>query len=514
MARNGHSTSRMGGAVLIALLLASSAAPVFASAGRISFAYGRTTVVSADGALRRAVRGASLESGETIRTGSASRAQLIFTDGGRVSLLPRSEFRIDEYRYRADAGKKAEEEAAESEERGFFSLLKGGLRTITGAIGKLVRKNYQLATPNATIGIRGTEFLVLIVGQTVRVSVAPTSVDGIFVTTGAGPLTVLPGQSAVCGDSAGPCTLVVTSSIESAGVPTLAQFVSAEEVNDDGSAQVVPQAGPCTGTAECMVFSYGAASGTGIGTLGLNSKTLAVGGGGPDRPDLTSFSPAAGGTVTIGSTTSGQQGIDGPLAWGRWRPSGTTGGAGGPAPFPLTLTGPGSSNGMHYVVGTPTADMPTAGRATYDLVCSPKCATDGKFVLTGTSNTMTGGGGDIRSGKLVADFASRRVAADLQTENKGYVYTITTSGGLANPAASQLAITHNTFANASTLLATGGIKSGEEPQCPSGCETAINGFFAGTAASHAGLVYNIKTAPTSPSAENLGNVLGGAAFKQ
>lgn len=43
-----------------------------------------------------------------------------------------------------------------------FSLLKGGLRTITGAIGKRKPDAYQLRTTVATIGIRGTNYGVLL----------------------------------------------------------------------------------------------------------------------------------------------------------------------------------------------------------------------------------------------------------------------------------------------------------------------------------------------------------------
>src|SRR5690606_40688035 len=47
-----------------------------------------------------------------------------------------------------------------SSDLGFFSLVRGALRTISGAIGKRQPDDYRMSTPTASIGIRGTEFVV------------------------------------------------------------------------------------------------------------------------------------------------------------------------------------------------------------------------------------------------------------------------------------------------------------------------------------------------------------------
>lgn len=62
---------------------------------------------------------------------------------------PEPDFRVDDYQY---SGK------ADGEEKGFFSLLKGGLRTITGLVGRVNRDRYKVTTGVATIGIRGTGY--------------------------------------------------------------------------------------------------------------------------------------------------------------------------------------------------------------------------------------------------------------------------------------------------------------------------------------------------------------------
>lgn len=96
-------------------------------------------------------RGISLHEEQVISTGSDGRAQLRFSDGATLSLNADSEFAIDRYRFAPERPEEAQ---------GFFSLIKGGLRTITGLIGKARRENYRMNTVVATIGIRGTDYSI------------------------------------------------------------------------------------------------------------------------------------------------------------------------------------------------------------------------------------------------------------------------------------------------------------------------------------------------------------------
>ena len=122
-----------------------------APAARVDFAVGDVTAVTANGQSRALAKGAQVDEGETINTNNG-RAQLRFTDGAYVSLQPQSAFRIDQYRF---------EGKQDGSERTFLSLLRGGLRTITGVVGRSNKKNYQVSTTMATIGIRGTEYTIL-----------------------------------------------------------------------------------------------------------------------------------------------------------------------------------------------------------------------------------------------------------------------------------------------------------------------------------------------------------------
>lgn len=93
-------------------------------------------------------RGVTVESGDVLKVADGSSLQVRFTDESVVALRANSQYKIDDYKFseKGDADKSV------------FSLLKGGMRTITGLIGKRNPENYQMRSTTATIGIRGTHF--------------------------------------------------------------------------------------------------------------------------------------------------------------------------------------------------------------------------------------------------------------------------------------------------------------------------------------------------------------------
>jgi hypothetical protein len=117
--------------------------------GHVVLGSGQVVARAADGAERRIQRRSPIYAGDTIVAGSNAFVQMRFSDGGLVSLRSGSEFRIDDYQFK---GKE------DGSEKATFSLLKGGLRTISGRIGKTNKANYRMNTPVATIGIRGTHY--------------------------------------------------------------------------------------------------------------------------------------------------------------------------------------------------------------------------------------------------------------------------------------------------------------------------------------------------------------------
>jgi hypothetical protein len=175
------------GSFLFLLLAALSGGCLAAGAAKVDFAIGEVVALQADGTRRALARGAEVNSGETVDTGSG-RTQLRFSDGAMVSLQPQTQFRIDAYEFKG---------ATDGSEKGFFSLLKGAMRTITGAIGKADHKAYRLDTAVATIGIRGTEYAVAY-GKSITVT---TNSGLIEVCNNGGCLLVEAGQSAYVPDA-------------------------------------------------------------------------------------------------------------------------------------------------------------------------------------------------------------------------------------------------------------------------------------------------------------------------
>ena len=186
---NGESrleSSMMKARFFIVFLLSLIASVCFAQgAASVIFASGNAQIVGKDGRHRAAVRGAEVVVGETVETADG-RVQLRFSDGANMSLQPDTRFRIDEFRLVEKSGK------ASSDDRSFFSLLKGGFRTITGLIGKLRREQYKVDAVVATIGIRGTDYSAQLSESGLTVSTFGGLVE---VCTDAGCSQVAPGET-------------------------------------------------------------------------------------------------------------------------------------------------------------------------------------------------------------------------------------------------------------------------------------------------------------------------------
>ncbi|MDF9393067.1 MULTISPECIES: FecR family protein [Methylococcus] len=94
--------------------------------------------------------GAPLFTGDVLRTGDASSAGISFQDGTRMSIGPGSELKIDRYRF----------VPIEQDYAFDVYLRKGSAAFSTGKFAKLAPEAVKVNTPQASIGIRGTKFLV------------------------------------------------------------------------------------------------------------------------------------------------------------------------------------------------------------------------------------------------------------------------------------------------------------------------------------------------------------------
>ena len=111
-------------AAILLLLLAPTLA--LAQAGRVLLAVGEVTLVRGAQQIRAAT-GTAVEPGDLIRVGARSSVQLRMSDQSIISLRSNTEFRIDEYSFTG---------RGDDSDRSVFSLLRGGMRTVGGAIAR------------------------------------------------------------------------------------------------------------------------------------------------------------------------------------------------------------------------------------------------------------------------------------------------------------------------------------------------------------------------------------------
>jgi hypothetical protein len=134
--------------LLLSVLMLWSAVAFSGQAATVTHLSGPLAARKSDGATKAISIGSKIDEGDTVVTEKRTYARLKFNDGSEVTLKPNSQFKIEKFSY--DQGKPKDDAAS-------FSLIKGGLRTITGQIGKRGNQDsYQMKTPTATIGIRGT----------------------------------------------------------------------------------------------------------------------------------------------------------------------------------------------------------------------------------------------------------------------------------------------------------------------------------------------------------------------
>jgi hypothetical protein len=143
-------------ALLVSLWLACAVQEAHAAAGKVLFVAGPVTLER--GGSRPAQAGDALETGDIVATGERARAQLLMGDGARIALRAGTRFRIDEFALPSNVQRPGAVTAVAASGRSVATLLKGGFRTSTGAIGKSDPTAYEVRTPVGTLGIRGTDY--------------------------------------------------------------------------------------------------------------------------------------------------------------------------------------------------------------------------------------------------------------------------------------------------------------------------------------------------------------------
>ena len=126
---------------------AQSAAPATRNpAGVIALAEGDARIAPGGNSPRAAKAGDVVSEGDLLITGKNGEIHVKMQDTAFLVVRPNTRMQVSEYV--ADGG---------DSDKGVLSLLAGGVRAISGWIGKYNSRAYVLKTPTATIGIRGTD---------------------------------------------------------------------------------------------------------------------------------------------------------------------------------------------------------------------------------------------------------------------------------------------------------------------------------------------------------------------
>jgi len=134
--------------VALGIVLAFVSSMAFAQlrVGQVEFVQGLTTAQRAGSVVRFIGSGDALFEGDVVTTTDRGYAILALADGTKITLRPSTSFAIDKFAHGSGS------------ENVLLRLVKGGLRAITGLVGKRNPDGVKVTTVTATIGIRGTSF--------------------------------------------------------------------------------------------------------------------------------------------------------------------------------------------------------------------------------------------------------------------------------------------------------------------------------------------------------------------
>lgn len=148
-------------------------APWIYANGNFQSVSGDVRAATGAGAPASVVRDQRVVPGTTVTTGPGAQTVIRFDDGHTVVLNENSEFRVNQYTF--DRDRPQNDGIA-------MQILKGAMRSVSGLIGSRNRNAFALLAPQATIGIRGTDFMIALVNpaylSVIQGSIAATNTAG------------------------------------------------------------------------------------------------------------------------------------------------------------------------------------------------------------------------------------------------------------------------------------------------------------------------------------------------
>ncbi len=189
-----------------------------------------------DGASGPLKAGDDVFRNEIVRTGGDSRAKLVFLDSTNLAIGPTSRVTLDQFVYSTEV----------SAQKVTVNLAKGVFRFSTGALDK---KAYEIETPTASIGVRGTQL---------DIGVAAARTD----------VTLIEGQAIVCARNGERCVV-----LSQTGQTAKATRTASGRIQTGFASTPVNIGSLCAG-ALCSTVAYasinpaGGVGGAGVAALG------------------------------------------------------------------------------------------------------------------------------------------------------------------------------------------------------------------------------------------------------
>ena len=266
--------------------------------GVLTHMSGPVSVQRSGGTALAAQTGTQVNVGDTLVTGKGAYVRMSMTDGSEIVLRPDSQFVMEGYRF---------VESEPVQDSFVFRVIKGGLRTITGFIGKRGNKDaYKAVTATSTIGIRGTQYDLRVCdancGALADGTYLAVRFGAIETANALGMLTVSAGQFAFVPSLRAPSILPRDPGIGFTPPPSIPKL---DEKKKAQAVAPVSAGGTTSGATStgAATQSTKAASGSAAGVTNSTAVISAENSGGTDAP-------AASASPSEPSATQGTSGPD------------------------------------------------------------------------------------------------------------------------------------------------------------------------------------------------------------
>jgi hypothetical protein len=118
--------------------------------GRVAQLSGPLFARKADGSTRVLSVTSAVEQGDTLVTEKKTYARIKFIDDSEITIRPGTQLKVSQFNF---------DQTKPQEDKAVYNLIKGGMRSITGLIGKRGDPgSYKLVTDTAVAGVRGTTY--------------------------------------------------------------------------------------------------------------------------------------------------------------------------------------------------------------------------------------------------------------------------------------------------------------------------------------------------------------------